>query len=373
MKASGMPVLADDSGLMVDALDGAPGVYSARYGHKSSDAERIAYLLENLKDVPAERRTAKFVCVITCLWPDGRKIVARGECPGRDPVRAHRARAASATTRYFTCRSLTRPMPSLRRRRKTPSPTARGRFRHFAESIGRNLNMMTSKERAELRAQANPLDVTLIVGKGGISQTRLLDEAVVLLDSHELVKGRVLETAGLTAREASDAHLRGARRRGHRLRRHEIRDLAQVGKARAGKEKGRGQKARQKEAIRQRQPRQGRPARPQAGGRAAAQAAQAVLPRQGGRRRDRAQPPAEGRAVNNNTDRGGAQHEQGSAFTAAASIRRIWGTFSPRGRRAQLLRTGQNSLDPGGHPAAQGRGRRLAGRRNAPRAHASLP
>ena len=83
MKASGMPVLADDSGLMVDALDGAPGVYSARYGHKSSDAERIAYLLENLKDVPAERRTAKFVCVITCLWPDGRKIAARGECPGQ--------------------------------------------------------------------------------------------------------------------------------------------------------------------------------------------------------------------------------------------------------------------------------------------------
>ena len=83
MKASGLPVLADDSGLMVDALDGAPGVYSARYGHKNSDAERIDYLLENLKDVPAERRTAKFVCVITCLWPDGRKIAARGECPGQ--------------------------------------------------------------------------------------------------------------------------------------------------------------------------------------------------------------------------------------------------------------------------------------------------
>ena len=91
MKASGMPVLADDSGLMVDALDGAPGVYSARYGHKSSDAERIAYLLENLKDVPAERRTAKFVCVITCLWPDGREIVARGECPGRILYEKHGA------------------------------------------------------------------------------------------------------------------------------------------------------------------------------------------------------------------------------------------------------------------------------------------
>ena len=82
MKASGLPVLADDSGLMVDALDGAPGVYSARYGHKASDKERTAYLLENMKDVPKERRGAKFVCVITCLFPDGRKIVARGECPG---------------------------------------------------------------------------------------------------------------------------------------------------------------------------------------------------------------------------------------------------------------------------------------------------
>ena len=83
MKASGLPVLADDSGLMVDALHGAPGVYSARYGHKNSDAERVEYLLENMKNVPDKERTAKFVCVITCLWPDGRKIVARGECPGR--------------------------------------------------------------------------------------------------------------------------------------------------------------------------------------------------------------------------------------------------------------------------------------------------
>ena len=82
MKASGLPVLADVSGLMVDALDGAPGVYSARYGHKSSDGERTEFLLENMKDVPDDKRTAKFVCVITCLWPDGRKIVARGECPG---------------------------------------------------------------------------------------------------------------------------------------------------------------------------------------------------------------------------------------------------------------------------------------------------
>lgn len=83
MKASGMPTIADDSGLMVDALGGAPGVYSARYGGISDDKERNAYLLRNMKDIPEEERTAKFVTVITCLWPDGRKIVARGECPGR--------------------------------------------------------------------------------------------------------------------------------------------------------------------------------------------------------------------------------------------------------------------------------------------------
>ncbi len=82
MKASGMPVLADDSGLMVDALSGAPGVYSARYGNKKSDGERTAYLLENMKDIPDAQRGARFVCVITCLFPDGKKIVARGECPG---------------------------------------------------------------------------------------------------------------------------------------------------------------------------------------------------------------------------------------------------------------------------------------------------
>ena len=82
MDVCGCATLADDSGLCVDALGGRPGVYSARYGHKASDKERTAYLLENMKDVPEERRGAKFVCVITCLFPDGRKIVARGECPG---------------------------------------------------------------------------------------------------------------------------------------------------------------------------------------------------------------------------------------------------------------------------------------------------
>ena len=82
LEASNLPSIADDSGLEVDALNGAPGVYSHRFGNKNSDPERCAYLLEQMRDVPDDRRTARFVSVITCLFPDGRKLVARGSCDG---------------------------------------------------------------------------------------------------------------------------------------------------------------------------------------------------------------------------------------------------------------------------------------------------
>ena len=82
MEASGMAAIADDSGLEVDALNGAPGVYSARYGGKESDAARTAFLLENMVDVPEEKRTARFVSAIACALPDGRMVTARGTCEG---------------------------------------------------------------------------------------------------------------------------------------------------------------------------------------------------------------------------------------------------------------------------------------------------
>ena len=82
MEASGMPAIADDSGLVVDALDGAPGVWSARYGGLDSDEARTALLLKNLEEVPDAQRTARFVSVITACLPDGRTVQARGECAG---------------------------------------------------------------------------------------------------------------------------------------------------------------------------------------------------------------------------------------------------------------------------------------------------
>ena len=80
MEASGLPAIADDSGLCVDALNGAPGVYSARYGGEGlDDVGRYRLLLENMRGMP---RAAKVVSVLTCCFPNGDVLTSRGECPG---------------------------------------------------------------------------------------------------------------------------------------------------------------------------------------------------------------------------------------------------------------------------------------------------
>lgn len=82
-KESGMPCIADDSGLCVDALDGAPGVYSARFaGEHGNDAKNNAKLLDLLKDTPTDLRTAQFVSCVACVFPDGRELTVQGACKG---------------------------------------------------------------------------------------------------------------------------------------------------------------------------------------------------------------------------------------------------------------------------------------------------
>ena len=84
MKATGLPALADDSGIAVDALNGEPGIYSARYGFDESldDWGRLLLLLKNTEHVPDGQRQAQFVCVITMVTPEGQTIQARGEIHG---------------------------------------------------------------------------------------------------------------------------------------------------------------------------------------------------------------------------------------------------------------------------------------------------
>ena len=82
-KASGLPTVADDSGLCVDALHGAPGVYSARYaGCHGDDAANNAKLLHEMEAVPVGGRAAQFVSAICFMLPDGRTLEVAGECPG---------------------------------------------------------------------------------------------------------------------------------------------------------------------------------------------------------------------------------------------------------------------------------------------------
>lgn len=84
MEASGCPTIADDSGLVVDALGGEPGVYSARYaGEGCTDDDNNELLLRRMESVPDGERSARFVSVITMLFPDGRKLVAKGTVEGR--------------------------------------------------------------------------------------------------------------------------------------------------------------------------------------------------------------------------------------------------------------------------------------------------
>lgn len=84
MERTGLPTVADDSGLMVNYLDGAPGVYSARFaGEAVTYEDNNDKLLKVLKDVPENERGAKFVTVMTLLFPSGDRIVARGEIDGK--------------------------------------------------------------------------------------------------------------------------------------------------------------------------------------------------------------------------------------------------------------------------------------------------
>lgn len=82
-KTMNMPAIADDSGLCVDYLNGAPGIYSARFsgGHGDDEANNDL-LLEKLNGVPTEKRTAYYVCAICCVFPNGEEITVRGECHG---------------------------------------------------------------------------------------------------------------------------------------------------------------------------------------------------------------------------------------------------------------------------------------------------
>ena len=84
LKNTGLISVADDSGICVDYLNGAPGIYSARYaGEHGDDNANNQKLLRELEGIPSEQRTARYVAAIACVFPDGRQFTVRGECEGK--------------------------------------------------------------------------------------------------------------------------------------------------------------------------------------------------------------------------------------------------------------------------------------------------
>jgi XTP/dITP diphosphohydrolase len=83
-RSTGQPAIADDSGIVIDALDGRPGVYSARYaGEEKNDQANNDKVLKEMKDVPEGSRSARFMCVLAVAFPDGREpVITEGSCEG---------------------------------------------------------------------------------------------------------------------------------------------------------------------------------------------------------------------------------------------------------------------------------------------------
>ena len=129
MEATGLPSIADDSGLMVDALNGAPGVYSARYGGPElDDVGRYRLLLDNMRG-QLDRR-CRFVSAICCCFPNGDIVTARGECPGTLAY-APKGEDGFGYDPVFFVPSLKKTFAELTGGRKTPSLTGARPWRPF--------------------------------------------------------------------------------------------------------------------------------------------------------------------------------------------------------------------------------------------------
>ncbi|MGL4370961.1 MAG: RdgB/HAM1 family non-canonical purine NTP pyrophosphatase [Spirochaetota bacterium] len=135
------PVLADDSGLEIDALNGEPGIYSARYGNLPDDASRNDCILSKMEKIPDGKRTARFVCVMALCLPDGREFTAAGTCEG-SIIREKRGAEGFGYDPIFLVKGDTRTMAEL-------SPEEKNAVSHRAlalDNIGFILSSLSHKE-----------------------------------------------------------------------------------------------------------------------------------------------------------------------------------------------------------------------------------
>ncbi len=129
-RATNLPSLADDSGLCVDALDGAPGLHSARWaGPDADDARRMALLLSRLAPMPPGQRAARFVCALALVCPDGQTVTAEGVCEGVIAAKPQGEGGFGYDPLFL--------LPSLGRTMAQISPSEKNAFSHRAQAITR--------------------------------------------------------------------------------------------------------------------------------------------------------------------------------------------------------------------------------------------
>jgi XTP/dITP diphosphohydrolase len=148
---SGLLALADDSGLEVDALNGGPGIYSARYGGAGiSDADRVVKLLKELEGVPWERRTARFRCVVALVWPDGAEETFHGAMEGYVTLEARGNNGFGYDPVFF--------LPKLGQTTAELSQEAKNQLSHRAEAARKavqRLQKETVSERRPIDTEVN--------------------------------------------------------------------------------------------------------------------------------------------------------------------------------------------------------------------------
>ena len=202
-----LPTIADDSGLCVDALDGAPGVYSARYaGEHCTDEQCIEKLLLALADVPKGKRGAHFSCAICCLFPDGTELTTEGKCYGEINFAKQGEGGFGYDPVFLTEHGCFAELTGEQKDTVSHRGEALREFYEKYKNINYNSEvktLLTSKQRSTLRAHANKLETILQVGKAGIADT-LIKQVDDALTARELIKLHVLETSPTEVRETAE-------------------------------------------------------------------------------------------------------------------------------------------------------------------------
>lgn len=198
--------VADDSGLAVDALNGAPGVYSARYaGEPCDDEKNNQKLLAAMSGVPSAERTAQYVCAMACVFPDDRQFTVEGSCKGL-LLEEYRGDGGFGYDPLFYFPGYQKTFAEIGGDMKNRVSHRGKAMRDFCKALEKELPaplVLTSKARAYLRSLSNTMQPIFQIGKGGITG-EIYKQISHALDARELIKITVLETCFVTAKEAAE-------------------------------------------------------------------------------------------------------------------------------------------------------------------------